>query len=182
MTETDFKDTYTVEVEMRGLDDTGKHPVKTIEMSLVPYSDFVDGIKRNPAIKNIGVRLVAKNSELQPIQKDETPTQGQIDTLIDLSMITDEMLDSAAMIVIEQQHPGLLKTVTIKGGNALVKAVRDNDINEAFGLGEAIKALETITEKVPEPETEPSQLTMTDSTDSASTISSSEPDGAIEKS
>jgi hypothetical protein len=157
-----YKDTYEAETELKGLDENGKHPKETIIFSKLSHEDFMD-VKRNPQIKELVGKLTALAAKMKDIPKDVAPTEEQVGQLIDSMSITGELLETAAILVVKRQFPDLLSRVSAAGGGLLLSAVIDNDLKEAFGMGEAIAALEALTE----PKQEPSPSTTTSSTLSA---------------
>lgn len=180
----DYTDKYKVEVELKTVNDEGKHPVQTVNMTKISHADFMK-VKRDPEVKDTLKKLVSMGGSLKELSEKEKPTpedkaefKETVDMLLESAMLADDLLELASVVFIGLQHPGLLNTLSKKGGGDLVNAVIENDIKEAFGMGEAIKALGEMTT---EPES-PTPSTTTPSTPSSGTTSSSEQDGGIDKS
>lgn len=180
---TDYTDKYTVEVELKIVSENGEHPTEEVEMTKVSHADFMK-VKRDPDVKEALKKLVAiglslkELSEDKPIEEDKEKLKETIDMLMESAMLADDLLELASTVFIDMQHPGLSNTLSHNGGMALVNAVIENDMKEAFGMGETLKALEEATE----PKPKPLKSTMTPSTPTASTTSSSEQDGQTIKS
>ena len=135
---------------------------RTVEMRPIKHKEM-RAIRRNPTIVSLLVDM-ARLAEQVKTTPDDAPEKGEI--VLNHIVCLTSLLEESAAVVVEMQHPGLIDTLSFDDANTLLQGVVDNNIKDAYGLGEAMAALDQAMEAAEDSESMTSNSTSTSSTPS----------------